>query len=119
MVGAPIESAYVAHYNATKSLDPNAGLSVAEVAPVEAPAGFSSKQVKVDLTATLEGEGEVIWYEKASNGQFKEKGKGLTFTANLRIKGTDGDQYVYVAVRGPDGSEGGKQPVRIPVTPAK
>jgi len=118
-VDAPVESAYVAHYNATKNLDPNAGLAVAEVAAVQAPKGFSSKSVKVELSATLEGEGTVVWYEKNSSGKFREKGKGLSYTANLRVKGGDGDLQYYVAVRRPDGSEGGKRPVRIPVVPAE
>ena len=117
MVGAPIQSAYVAHWNGTQNLDPNGGLSIAAVEPIQAPAGFSSKSFKVELTATLEGEGEVLWFEKNSSGAYREKGKGLTFTANLRIKGTDGDKYYYVCVKRPDGSMGGKLPVRIPVLP--
>jgi hypothetical protein len=116
MLEAPIQSAYVAHWNGKKSMDPNAGLTVGEVAPIEAPKGFSSKSVKVELTATLDGEGEVLWFEKRSNGAFAQKGKGLKYTANLRVKGTDGDKYFYVCVKRPDGSMGGKMPVRIPVT---
>ncbi len=118
LVGGPIQSAYVAHWNGTKNFDPNAGLTIEPVAPVEAPSGFSSKSVKVALVAKLDGEGTVVWYERSTSGQFKEKGKSATFNAQLRVKATDGDKYYYVAVRKADGTEGGKLPVRIPIVPA-
>lgn len=118
LLDGPIQSAYVAHWNAKQNLDPNRGLMVEPVAPVQAPAGNSSAQVKVALAARLtEGEGTVVWYEKTSSGELREKGKGEQLTLDLRLKAGDGDQWVYVAVRRADGGEGGKRPVRIPVAP--
>ena len=70
------------------------------VEAIEAPAGFSSKSVKVTLVAKLtDGEGTIVWYERSSNGQFREKGKGESYNANVRVKGGDGDKVYYVAVR--------------------
>jgi hypothetical protein len=118
MIDGPIQSSFVAHWNATKNFDPNRGLVVEAVPALKAPGGFSSKSVKIDLKAKLtDGEGTIVWYEKSTNGQFREKGKGGTFKLNLRIKASDvgAGKAVYVAVRRPDGTEGGKIPVRIEV----
>ena len=114
MTSAPIQSGYVAMWDPTRSLDPNAGLAIKPIEPIDAPTGNASKQVKVALEATLEGEGTVTWYERRSNGDFAKKGTGLTYTANLRLKAGDPAPVVYVAVSRPDGSEGGKLPVTIP-----
>jgi hypothetical protein len=116
LVDAPIESAYVAHWNASKNFDPNRGLAIDPVAPVTAPAGHSAAQVKVTLTAKLgDGEGTIVWFERSKTGEWKEKGKGEKVSLDLRLKAADGDQTYYVAVLRPDGTMGGKLPVRIPV----
>ena len=72
----------------------------------------------VTLSATLtDGEGEIIWFERRSNGELVEKGKGESFVANVRVKADTRDLVYYVCVKRPDGQSGGRLPVRIPVLP--
>lgn len=113
---APVESVGVARFAPGKNLDPNRGLSIGAVEPIAVPPGPSSTQVSVKLTATLaDGPGEVQWFERRTDGNFTPKGKGLAYTASLRAKLADGEAVLYVNVKRPDGSEGGKIPVRIPI----
>ncbi len=116
MTDAPIESSFVAMWNPTKSLDPNAGLVVKPVDPLPAPKS-SSASANVVLEAELtQGEGTITWWEKRSSG-FAKKATGPKFRANLRYKKSDTEIVFYVSVTRPDGSEGGKLPVRIPIEP--
>lgn len=113
---APIVSKYVAMYDPTRILDPNYYLDVEPVEPIEGPTGFSSVSVQVTLKATLsQGEGEIIWYERRTDGSYNRRGTGESFNASLRVAPGSGDLFYYVSVIGPDGVEGGKLPVRIPV----
>ena len=112
---APIESWYVAMYDPTKSMDPNAGLTVEPVAPFVAKNKYGSTMAPVKLQAKFDGEGTVTWYERRLNGSYNKVGQGLTCTVNARAKGTDSELMFYVCVVRPDGSEGGKIPVRVPV----
>ena len=114
---APIESNYIAHFNPEKNLDPNAGLVVVTPEPVEGVKGYSSKSVTVTLeTKGIDAsEGTVIWYEKKSTG-FKEKGRGLTYDAKLRIKKGMTNVVFYCAVKRTSGALGGKIPVTIAIT---
>jgi hypothetical protein len=113
---APVESSFVAMYDPTRILDPNRFLEVAPVEPIAAPTGGSSVSVNVDLSARLtQGEGTITWYERRSDGTFTAKGTGESARASVRVAPGSGDLFFYVAVTGPDGVEGGKLPVRIPV----
>ncbi|MDF1521933.1 MAG: hypothetical protein P1P87_03830 [Trueperaceae bacterium] len=113
---APVPSAYLAMYDPTRVLDPNFYLEVATVEPIDGPSGNSSVSVSVELSARLtQGEGTITWYERRSDGTFTPKGTGETYRASLRVAPGSGDLFAYVAVTGPDGVEGGKVPVRIPV----
>lgn len=113
---APVESKYIAMYDPTRVLDPNHFLEVAPVEPVPAPTGSSSVSVNVALSARLtEGDGKITWYERRSDGNFVARGTGESYRAGLRVAPGSGDLFYYVAVTGPDGVAGGKQPVRIPV----
>lgn len=115
MVAAPIESSFVAHWNGKKNFDPNQGLSIDPIEPLEKPKGFSSKSYKVTITAKLAGEkGTVTWYDRRRDGKFNKKGTGLKYTANVRLKGDSAPPVVYVSVTR-NGVEGGKVPVRIPL----
>ncbi|MEZ5993291.1 MAG: hypothetical protein R3E76_13215 [Planctomycetota bacterium] len=110
---APVQSNYLAMYNRTQNLDPNRGLKVEPVDAIEGPGGFSSKQVKLTLTASTDA-GTLTWYERRSNGDFAKKGEGESVNIDLRVKGTDTEVVYYVTVTR-DGVEGGKQPVRVEV----
>ena len=113
---APIASKYIALYDPTRILDPNHHLVIEPVQPIEAPTGSSSVSKTVELKANLgEGEGEITWYERRADGTFTKKGSGETCQASLRIAPGSGDLFYYVSVTGPDGVEGGKVPIRIPV----
>jgi len=112
---APIQANGIARWNASQNLDPNAGLTIPEIKAVPGPTGSSSVSAKVTLEVTLEGEGEILWWEKRSNGDFAQKSKGPKYSANLRIKPGEDHKLVYVSVKLPDGTEGGKIPVRVPV----
>ena len=113
---APIVSKYIAMYDPTKILDPNYYLDVDPVEPIEGPTGFSSVSVNVNLQARLsQGEGEITWYERRTDGTFTRKAAGETYRAGLRVAPGSGDLFYYVSVTGPDGVEGGKVPVRIPI----
>lgn len=115
LVEAPVESAYIACYSPKENLDPNRGLVVGAIAPVEVPGGRGSVSIKVPLTAELtDGEGTITWYERRSDGQFARKGEGPTCEARLRVRPGDPDPLYYVSVTR-DGVEGGKLPVRIPL----
>ncbi|BBM83056.1 hypothetical protein [Candidatus Uabimicrobium amorphum] len=113
LVAAPIESNYVAHWNANKNFDPNSGLQIAPIKPLKRPSGFSSRSMQVKIKATVP-KGKITWYEKRSNGQFVKKGQGNNYTARLRISSVSPDPVVYVTVT-VDGIEGGKKPLRIPL----
>lgn len=115
LLEAPVESAGIARWNGKQDLDPNRGLAVEPVQPIEAPKGNASKEVTVALAAKCEGEGTIVWYERKSDGSFVQKATAPGYMAKLRVKAGDRDAVVYVAVRRPDGTEGGKLPVRIPV----
>ncbi len=113
---APIVSKYIAMYDPTRILDPNHYLEVEPVEPVEGPTGASSVSKTVELKAHLsEGEGEITWYERRADGTYTKKGSGETYKASLRVAPGSGDLFYYVSVTGPDGVEGGRIPVRIPV----
>jgi len=112
---APISSSYIAMYDPTKSMDPNAGLVVKPVAALPTPKR-SSEAVKIQLEAELtEGEGTITWYVKRSGGKFSKKATGPKMRDNPRIRKTDKQLVYYVAVTRPDGSEGGKMPVVIKI----
>jgi len=114
-VAGPIESYYVAMYDPDANLDPNRGLEIGAIEPIEGPSGFSSKSARVTLTASLtEGEGTITWYEARSTG-YAKKGQGESFNASVRVKPGQRAIVYYVTVTR-DGVEGGKRPVRIPVT---
>gem|GEM_PF-649094 len=113
---APVVSKYIAMYDPTRILDPNFYLEVDPVEAIEGPSGFSSVSVTVDLQARLrQGEGEIIWYERRADGNYTQRGSGETYSASLRVAPGSGDLFYYVSVMGPDGVEGGKVPVRIPI----
>lgn len=115
LTAAPVQSNMLALYDPTINLDPNRNLVIAPVAPVKAPQG-AAVAVNVQLQGELKGgEGKITWYEKRANGSFGTKGEGPSLNASIRVAPGDGDQYLYVAVTGPNGVEGGKIPVRIPV----
>ncbi|MEZ6189313.1 MAG: hypothetical protein R3F62_30465 [Planctomycetota bacterium] len=76
LVGAPIESYYVAHWNGTKNFDPAQGLKLGEVAPLEKPSGFSSKSFKVELTATSRPCGRADVVREAQRRQVRGEGQG-------------------------------------------
>lgn len=115
MVKAPIESHYVAHWNAKKNFDPNQALEIGKVPSIPRPKGFSSKSVKVVLTAKVtDGKGTLTWYEKRRDGNYQKKGSGNKFNANVRVRGDSPDPVYYVTVTR-DGIEGGKVPIRIPL----
>jgi len=106
---------YIAMYDPTKSMDPNAGLVVKPVAALPTPKR-SSEAVKIQLEAELtEGEGTITWYVKRSGGKFSKKATGPKMRDNPRIRKTDKQLVYYVAVTRPDGSEGGKMPVVIKI----
>lgn len=113
---APVQSNFIAMYDPTRILDPNHFLEVAAVEPITAPVGGSSKSENVALSARLtQGEGKITWYERRSDGAHSAKGAGESYRAAIRVAPGSGDLFYYVAVTGPDGVEGGKLPVRIPV----
>jgi hypothetical protein len=116
-IEAPIVSQYVAMWNGKKNLDPNQGLVVETPEPVCAVTGFSSKSVEVTLKASGvdASEGEILWFERSTSGEYREKGKGTSFQAKLRVKGGDTGFTYYVAVKRKDGSQGGMRPVQIGV----
>lgn len=115
LLQGPVESFHFAHYNAKKNMDPNAGLSIAPIEPVERPKTFGSKSYSVKIEAKLEGApGELTWYELTTTRKWKKVGSGTSYTAKLRVKSDDPrDPMVYVTVTR-DGVEGGKHPVIIP-----
>jgi hypothetical protein len=109
-------SKYIALYDPTRILDPNHYLVVEPVESIKAPTGSSSESKTVELKASLsEGEGEITWYERRADGTFTKKASGESCKATLRVAPGSGDLFYYVSVTGPDGVEGGKAPVRIPV----
>lgn len=113
---APVESANVAMWHPAANLDPNRGLTVAPVAALPANTGSGSQSHKVELAAELQGgQGTISWYERGSSGAWQKRGTGPKFAANARVPPGGGDLCHYVSVTGPDGVEGGKLPVRIPV----
>ena len=113
---APVPSSYIAMFDPTQILDPNHYIEVDPVTPIEGPTGFSSVSVTIDLAARVtQGEGVITWYERRNDGSYTSKGTGETYRANLRVSPGSGDVFYYVAVTTPDGVEGGKIPVRIPV----
>jgi hypothetical protein len=113
---APVQANYVAMYDPTRVLDPNHYLEVTPVEPIDGPSGSSSISVDVDLSATItSGPGTIAWFERRSDGTFNQRGTGERFRASLRVAPGVGDLYYYVSVTLPDGAEGGKLPVRIPV----
>ncbi|NLX13879.1 MAG: hypothetical protein GXY44_09540 [Phycisphaerales bacterium] len=116
MHAAPVVSKYIAMYDPTRILDPNYHLEVSPVEPIKAPDGSSSVSVTVNLQARLhEGTGEITWHERRKDGAYVSRGTGETYRASLRVAPGSGDLFYYVNVKGPDGIEGGKLPVRIPV----
>ncbi|HQL01918.1 MAG: hypothetical protein BWY01_01564 [Synergistetes bacterium ADurb.Bin155] len=116
MHAAPTVSKYIALYDPTRILDPNHYLVVEPVESIKAPTGSSSESKTVELKASLsEGEGEITWYERRADGTFTKKASGESCKATLRVAPGSGDLFYYVSVTGPDGVEGGKAPVRIPV----
>ncbi|MEZ6186226.1 MAG: hypothetical protein R3F62_14620 [Planctomycetota bacterium] len=115
LLEAPIQANGIARWNGSENLDPNRGLKLGEVKTLPKPSGSSSVSAKITLEATLEGEGEILWWEQRANGDFAQKAKGPKYTATLRIKPTDDHALVFVSVKLPDGTEGGKRPVRIPI----
>ena len=114
-VEAPVPSNFVAMWNGTKNLDPNAGLVVKPAPGLPAPKS-GSKSHDVVLEAELTGgEGTITWWQAKSTGGYNKRGSGPKFKANVRVKGSDRQIVYYVSVVRPDGSEGGKIPVRIKV----
>lgn len=111
----PVESAYVAMWHPTADQDPNHGLTVKPVAALPANTGSSSATHKVTLEAELAGEGTITWYERGSGSSWQKRGTGPKLQATLRVPPGSGDLYYHVTVTRPDGVEGGKLPVRIPV----
>lgn len=113
---APVPANYIAMFDPTRILDPNYYLEVDPVEPIDGPPGSSSVSVNVDLAAQItSGEGTIAWFERRSDGTFNQRGTGETFRASLRVAPGVSEMYYYVSVTLPDGTEGGKQPVRIPV----
>ncbi|TVR86930.1 MAG: hypothetical protein EA416_14930, partial [Trueperaceae bacterium] len=113
---APVPSNYIAMYDPTRILDPNHALVVDPVEPIDGPTGSSSVSVDVELGARLtSGEGTITWFERRSDGTFNQRGTGESFRASLRVAPGVHEMYYYVSVTLPDGTEGGKRPVRIPV----
>lgn len=116
MHAAPVESAYIALYDPSRILDPNHALEVAPVEAVAGPTGPSSVEATVTLSARLSsGEGTITWYERRSDGAFVSRGSGESFRASVRIAPGSSELFYYVTVTLPNGWEGGKLPVRIPV----
>lgn len=116
VTAAPVEAYHVALFDPTRNLDPNQGLEIAAVEPVQGPTGSSSAQANIQLHARLTmGEGRITWYEMRANGTFAKKGEGPSLRTSIRIPPGGGDQFLYVTVTRPNGVEGGKVPVRVPV----
>lgn len=111
----PVESAYVAMWHPSADLDPNRGLRVKPVAALPANTGTSSQTHRVELEAELQGEGTITWYERGSGGAWQKRGTGPKLQVSVRVPPGSGDLCYHVTVTGPDGVEGGKVPVRIPV----
>lgn len=115
---APVESNFIAHWNPKENLDPNRGLIIKPVQPLEGVKGFSSKdrEFVVEAEGISADEGSIVWYEQSRSGAFLEKTAGSRFKATLRVKAGMTEKMMFVAVRRKDGTEGGKIPVRIPIT---
>lgn len=118
-LAAPVVSQYVAMWDGTKNLDPNAGLEVKPPEPVCAVTGFSSKSVSVPLEASgvPASEGTIVWYDRSTTGQYTKKGQGPSYKLAARVKEGMTEVVAYVAVQRKDGSEGGPMPVRVPIRP--
>jgi len=110
----PVRSSYVARWSATQDLDPNRGLQIAASPPeLAVPAGPSSSEAEVTLTASGADGATVTWYERKSDGQFVARGTGQTWKTKQRVKAGDEVTLYVTATR--DGVEGGKQAIRLTV----
>jgi hypothetical protein len=114
LLDAPVRSSYVARWNPTQDLDPNRGLQVA-ASPVElaVPAGPSSSEAEVTLTASGADGATITWYERKSDGQFVARGAGPSWKSKQRVKA--GDELTLYVTATRDGVEGGKRAIRLPV----